>query len=422
MQRTDLERRLWRARKTASLSAARAGARSRRIAIGCGVALALTVIALVGHALLGRLGDPFVLLVALPPLAHALAAFGLRDLLARRVATVRTGERRLIAAYGLWLGASALLSVDVAAVTAGSVSMAIGRDHGERRWQLGAAVVGSNVGGLLFPFSNLANVVLVAGSGIGLAAYLGAAVPALIAAAVAGGVLLLARFVQDQDADRDDSPAAEDPPLRYAPARGDRSAAGDQASILAAALAGAVAVVSIVSGLTGGSLVWPFLAGSAILVAWSIAGGRLDPRVLRRSAPVAASAVIVVAGVLAGPISGLAGFVPRPHDTSAMTSLGAAAVGAVLAALVSPVPAAAFGAAWLGVASPVLVVAFLIGTNVGSMATPRGSLVAMLARSSARASARLRLRESGVRAYLAGAWRYGTVAGVAGLVALVVIR
>ena len=418
MERSDLGRRAWQVRRRASVAASRVGARGRRIAIAIAVAVGLIVVALLGHAVLGRLGDPFALLVALPPLAHALAAFGLRDVLARRIAAVRTGERRLLAAYGLWLGTSAVLTLDVAAVAAGSVAMAIGRDHGERRWQLGAAVVGSNVGSLLFPFSNLTNLVLVAGSGIGLAAYLGAAVPAQLAAAVAGGALLLARFVREQDDDRDEGPAPDDPPLRYAPARGVGGGRIDHASLLGASLAGAVAVVSVVSGLTGGSMVWPFVAGAAILVGWSIAVGRLDPAVLRRTAPVGAFAVVVVAGLLAGPIAGVAGFVPRPHDTAALTLVGVAGLGAILAALVNNLPAAAFGAAWLGVASPVLIVAYLVGTNLGSIATPHGSVATMLARS----PARFRGHETGIRAYLAGAWRYATATGVAALIALAVIR
>ena len=418
MDRSDLGRRAWRARTSARGAASRAGATSRRAALGVAVAAALIVLALVGHAVLGRLGDPFALLVALPPIAHALAAFGLRDVLARRIATIRTGERRLAGAYVLWLATSALLTLDVAAVAAGSVAMAIGRDHGERRWQLGAAVLGSNVGSLLFPFSNLTNLLLVAGSGIGLAAYLGAALPAQIAAAVAGGGLLIARFLGDQDADRDDSPAVDDPPIRYSPARGDRPGAVDEASLLVASVAGAVAVVAVASGLLGGSMVWPFLAGSAILAGWAIAIGRLEPAVLVRAAPRGAFAVIVVAGLLAGPIASLAGSLPRPADAGLVTLVLVAVVGGVLAALVNNLPAAAFGAAWLGVASPALIVAYLVGTNVGSIATPHGSVATILARS----SARLRGRQAAIRPYLANAWRYALVSGLAAILALAATR
>lgn len=418
MDRTDLGRRAWRARASARGTAARARATGRRIATGIAAGIVLIVLALLGHAFLGRLGDPFALLVALPPLAHALASFGLRDLLARRIAAIRTGERRLVAAYALWLGTSALLTLDVAAVAAGSVAMAIGRDHGERRWQLGAAVVGSNVGSLLFPFSNLTNLVLVAGSGIGLGAWLGAALPAQIAAAVAGGGLLLVRFLADQDADRDESPAVEDLPIRYGPARGASGAPADQAPVVAASLAGAVAAVAVVSGLLGGSMVWPFVAGSAILVGWAVATGRLDPAPLVRRAPLGAFAVLLAAAVLAGPIASIAGALPRPADSGPLTLVLVALVGGVLAALINNLPAAAFGAAWLGVASPVLIVAYLVGTNFGAVATPHGSVATILARS----TARLRGRDAGIRPYLQNAWRYAAVTGIAAIVALAAIR
>lgn len=418
MNRTDLGRRAWRARSSARGTALRARATGGRLALGVATAAGLIVVALAGHAFLGRLGDPFALLVALPPLARALASFGLRDILARRIAAVRTGERRLLAGYALWLGTSALLTLDVAAVAAGSVAMAIGRDHGERRWQLGAAVVGSNVGSLLFPFSNLTNLVLVAGSGISLGAWLVAAIPAQIAAGIAGGALLLLRFFADQDADRDEGPAIEEPPIRYAPARGDPRMPGDQATIVAASLAGAVAVVAVVSGLLGGSMVWPFVAGAAVLTGWAVASGRLEPAPLVRRAPLGSFAVLVVAAVLAGPIAWLASLLPGPVDSGPVTLAVVALVGGVLAALVNNLPAAVFGAAWLGVASPVLVVAYLVGTNFGSVATPHGSVATTLARS----TSRMRGRDAGIRPYLLNAWRYAAVTGVAAIVALAAIR
>ncbi len=95
-----------------------------------------------------------------------------------------------------------------------------------------------------------------------------------------------------------------------------------------------------------------------------------------------------------------------------------AIVGGVLAAVVNNLPAAAFGAAWLGVASPTLIVAYLVGTNFGSVATPHGSVATILARS----SARLRGRETGIRVYLANAWRYAAVTAIAAIAALVAIR
>jgi hypothetical protein len=414
MDRTDLGRRAWRARHTAGTTARRARATTARIGLGIASGIAVIVAALVGHALLGRLGEPFALLVALPPLAAALASFGLRDVLARRVAAIPTGERRLVAAYGLWLGTSALLSLPVAAVAASSVAMAIGRDHGERRWQLGAAAVGSSLGSVLFPFSSVATLVLVAGSGISLAAWLGVAIPAGVAAAAAGGALLFSRFLVDQDADRDDSPAVDEPPLRYAPARGDGRAPTDPASLVATSLAGAVAIVAVVSGLAGGSMVWPFVAGAAILTGWAVGSGRLEPEPLVRRAPLPAVAVLVGGAILAGPIAAVAGVLPRPVDLGPVTLASVALTGAVLAALVSTLPAAVLGAAWLGVASPALLVAFVVGANLATLAMPRGSVATIVLASRTGP----RRRDAARRPAVPDAWHVFLAAGSAAIVAL----
>lgn len=120
---------------------------------------------------LGRLGSPFALLLVLPPLALALEAFGWRDRLARRLARIRRPLARLLTTYIVWLATSTLLTLDVAAVAAASVGIAVAADRDEeRRWQLGGAILGANVGSLLLPFSNLTNLVLVAATGIGFVA------------------------------------------------------------------------------------------------------------------------------------------------------------------------------------------------------------------------------------------------------------
>jgi Na+/H+ antiporter NhaD/arsenite permease-like protein len=179
-----------------------------------------------------------------------------------------------------------------------------------------------------------------------------------------------------------------------------------------------VALIAVVSGLTGGSMVLPFVAGAAILVGWAVAAERLDPRALVRSAPTGAFAVVVIAALAAGPIAGLAGILPRPLEASPLTLVAVALAGGGLSALVNNLPAAAFGAAWIGVAPPEVVVAFLVGTNFGSIATPHGSVATILARS----AARLRGPDTGLRTYLASAWRYAAATGLAAVAALVLFR
>jgi hypothetical protein len=168
---------------------------------------------------LGRLSSPFALLVALPPLALALEAFGWRDRLARRLGRIRRPLLRLLTAYAVWLLTSAVLTLDVAAVAAASVGIAVaGHREAERRWQLGGAILGANVGSLLLPFSNLTNLVLVSASGVGFAAYVSLSIAPQIAAALAVGVLLALRarrsIADPAEADEDqvrDATVAESP-------------------------------------------------------------------------------------------------------------------------------------------------------------------------------------------------------------------
>src|SRR5438552_1394261 len=135
------------------------------------VAIAMVAAPIVS-APLNRLSSPFALLIVLPPLALALDAYGWSAQLAAPLGRMHPARVRLLGTYVIWLATSALLTLDVAAVAAASVGIAVaGRRADERRWQLGSAILGANVGSLFLPFSNLTNLVLVAASGVGLAPY-----------------------------------------------------------------------------------------------------------------------------------------------------------------------------------------------------------------------------------------------------------
>ena len=286
--------------------------------------------------------------------------------------------------------------------------MAGDRDH-ERRWQLGGAILGANVGSLLLPFSNLTNMVLISASGIGFAAYVGAAVWPQIAAALAVGVLfaLRARRVVTDAADPRGE-ATRDPVPGLV--------SGQDAT---ARVAGGVAVLgalaAVVVGVEGGDMAVPFAASAAVLIGVSVATGRLAVRTVLRSIPLAGVTVIVFASVASGPISFAAGR-PEPDATLGGIVL-AAAVGSVLAALANNLPAAAFGAVWLARAHPASIVAFLIGTNVAALATPHGSVATILAR----AVGGRHGVETPARAYLASPWRYAVVGSVAAIAALALV-
>ncbi|HYX11570.1 MAG TPA: hypothetical protein VE817_06300 [Candidatus Acidoferrum sp.] len=358
---------------------------------------------------LGRLSSPFALLVTLPSLALALEAFGWRDRLAPRLAAIGPPLVRLLSTYVVWLVTSAVLTLDVAAVAAASVGIAAAGDHDEaRRWQLGGAILGANVGSLLFPFSNLTNLILVSATGISLAAYVGLAVWPQLAAAIAVGVLFAGRARR---------PIALGAADTHAPPTVATVAAEPVRSNAAGRIAGGVAVASAVAavavGLAGGDMAVPFAVSAGLLGAAAVGTGRLDVRALVRSVPIGGLAIIAVAAASTGPIDLAAGLFPRPDASLGGLALSVA-VGSVLAAVANNLPAAAFGAMWLARAQPACIVAFLIGTNVAALATPHGSIATSLARA-------VGARQGVVtpnRVYLGSAWRYASAGAIAATVAL----
>jgi arsenical pump membrane protein len=360
---------------------------------------------------LGRLSSPFALLVALPPLALALEAFGWRDRLATRLLRIRRPLVRLVTTYAAWLTTSAVLTLDVAAVAAASVGIAVGGDHPEeRRWQLGGAILGANVGSLLLPFSNLTNLVLVSASGIGLAAYVGLAVGPQLAAALAVGILFAMR-ARRAVTRHDEAPDAD----ARSPARiGTGASVPMMRAAGGVALAGAVGAVAI--GAAGGDMAIPFATCAAVLAGTAVATSHLSLRTVVRGIPFMGLAVIAVAALANGQIDWAAGFLPRP-DATVGGLLIALVVGSVLAAGVNNLPAAAFGAVWLARSHPASIIAFLIGTNVAALATPHGSVATILARA-------VGVRhgvDSPIRAYLGSAWRYALIGSLAAFACLVLV-
>ncbi len=357
---------------------------------------------------LGRLGPPMTLVIVLPVLALALEAFGWRDRIAAELLRVRLGARRAVLAYGLWLGTSATLSLDVAAVLATSVGLAASRSTLERRWQLGAAILGSNLGSLLLPYSNLTNLVVASAAGVAFGTYVGVAILPQVVAALVGGIVLARRIrSQESEQDVDDMPSSV--PLR------DRGATWEElAALLVAVTASAAAAVV---GLLGGDLAVPFAFAAAILGGAAVAGGRLRAIRLGHSIPLGGIAVILAAAAFLGPAGAIGAAFPVP-STDALGLAGLCLVGGALAMTLNNLPAAAFGAVWLVGASPTAVVAYLIGTNFACLATPHGSIATILARSvAARAG-----HPAPIGTYLSGAWRFAAATTAAALGALNLAR
>ena len=179
----------------------------------------------------------------------------------------------------------------MAAVAATAVGMAVGRRRAERAIQLGAAVVGSNVGSLLFPFSNPTNLVLVADTGIGFGAYVRAAAAPQAAAAIAAAAVLTWRWRRHLAAERRAAPAR---PGQGADAAGagrlvdPASATPTRQGLDRLARAGglvAVAASAVAVGLQGGDAAPVFAVAAAVVGGLAVAGDRLSPRVLIRSVP-----------------------------------------------------------------------------------------------------------------------------------------
>lgn len=144
----------------------------------------------------GPLAGTMLLVLTLPPLAASLDRLGWAGIVADRLRRARLSTTaELLTAYLVWLAVSAILTLDVAAVIAVPVGLRLAGEEDEQsgRNHLGAAILGSNIGSLLFPFSNLTNLIVVSATGISFGAYLAAAWLPQLAAAFGVGFLLLFR-------------------------------------------------------------------------------------------------------------------------------------------------------------------------------------------------------------------------------------
>jgi arsenical pump membrane protein len=358
---------------------------------------------------LGRLSSPFALLVALPPLALALEAFGWQERLGARIAEIRPVLARLLAGYAASAATSAALTIDVAAVATASVGIAAASDQAEeRRWQLGGAILGANVGSLLLPFSNLTNLVLVAATGMGFATYVGLAIWPELCATLAVGLLFGLRA---RRALASFGTGPEVPTRQIAPRESVEGT--DHLARIGGVIAVAGAVVAVAFGLAGLDMAVPFAIAAGLLVGPAIASRRLDVGTLVRSIPITGLAIVGAAAIARGPIGLAAGALPLPNGT--ITSLVVTmAAGGLLAMVANNLPAVAFGAAWLARAHPATVVAYLIGTNVVAIATPHGSVATILAR----ATGQRHGVSTPVGTYLRSAWPYAAIGALAGMVAL----
>jgi len=381
---------------------------------GASLAVVAVAVAVLAVRPLGQLRGTMLLVLVLPPLAHALDRLGWAEILARHLSGRGASTVRLLRAYLAWLVVSALLTLDVAAVVSTPVGLAIARRWGAaERIQTWAAILGSNVGSMLFPFSNLTNLLLVAGTGLGFTAYVEAAWAPQVAAGAAVGLLLVWRRRAESDAHPDDPSPTTTAAVGAPGITPDMEEGPDPITLAAGAVAALGAVAAVVVGVVGGDVALTFAVVTAIVAGLAVLDGAAQLPGLVRSIPISGVVIVLFAALARGPMVELAGGLPDLERTFPMPiALSAIALlGGLLAA-------AAFGAVWLVGASPAAIVAYLLGTNVLALLTPHGSLATILGRNlAAGAGAPLP-----ARVYLLGAWPYALAGTVAGLIALLVIR
>ena len=380
---------------------------------------------------LGALRGPMLLIVSLPVMARALAAVGWVPVAARPFIALRRGVPAVLGTYAASLLLSGFLTLDVAAVVAVPVGLAVARRNRENgRIQVAAAVVGANVGSLAFPFSNLTNLILVAGTGLGFDAYVALAWLPQLAAAFGAGMVLVARSrtlagwasedVLDEGAPFGDATGGIS--LDVLPTditAGDAERTLGPIGILAGMLAVAGAVLTVVVGFAGGDVANVLMVASAVITALALLDGRLTMTHVMTAVPVSAVLVILAAAILREPIASLASYLPLPAsagDPRALLTI--ALVGGVLAATVNNLPAAAFGAIWLHAASGPFIIAYLLGTNVLALLTPHGSVATMLGRSLAHRGG----VKGSPRGYVWLGWRYALGGTVPALLVLMAQR
>ncbi|MCW3032166.1 MAG: Arsenic efflux pump protein [Solirubrobacterales bacterium] len=315
------------------------------------------------RAALGQSWPPFVLVAGLLLLGQLAGRDGLFDAAASRLVRV-PGEAvaTLLACLALVALVTALLNLDTAVVFLTPVLLGVAE---RRRLDpspfLYGAIFMANASSLFLPGSNLTNLLVLAGAHRSGGSFLTTMLPAAGAAvlATAVGLLLIHRRALAAHAA---PPALEPPqPIRVGPG-----------------LIGAVLAAALIVALQDPAL--PVLGLAVVLLAWSAARGRLDPR--RALAALGAPTLLVLfalsvaLGVLARSGAVSLGWL---HDAGAPATAGVAALSTVL---INNLPSAVL----LSSTGHLQAQALLIGLNVGPNLAVTGSLAVLLWWRAARAA------------------------------------
>jgi arsenical pump membrane protein len=315
----------------------------------------------------GRLGPTVGFLAAILLLGRLAAAEHVFEWLGGRLAGASHGRApRLFAlVFAAATAVTVVLSLDATVVLLTPVVLATtARLRLPARPHAYACVHLSNAGSLLLPVSNLTNLLVFGASGLsfpGFAAVM--ALPWLVTLAIEYGVL---RWFFRADLPRVEPEARpEIPTPRFALA------------VLALTLVGFA-----VSGFAGVEPVWVAAAGALVLAVRALAKRETNLRGLVAGTDPLFCVFVLALGVLVAGVGahGLTGALAAvlPDGTTLPELLAVAGIAAVLANVVNNLPATLVLVAALGPAPPALVLAVLLGVNIGPNLTYVGSLATLL--------------------------------------------
>ena len=313
-----------------------------------------------------------VFLVAVLVLAHAADALGVFRWVSQilQQKSLADPHRLLIYVFGAAALTTAVLSLDATVVLLTPAVIAAARSIGaSTRPHSYASAHLSNSASTLLPVSNLTNLIAFAATGLTFLHFTALmALPWVVTIAVE---YLIFRLFFRSELARGDS---AEPPV---------AARSAPAPILPLTVIGMTLLGFAVSGFFGIEPAWIAVVGASVLGAIALARHRTTTAKMLYAADLWFCAFvlvlgIIVAGVANGPVGEWIAQI-LPGGTSYGSLLFVAAVAAVASNLVNNLPATLLMIAALGTAAPpALVLAMLIGVNLGPNLTYVGSLATML--------------------------------------------
>ncbi|GAA5122601.1 SLC13 family permease [Pseudonocardia adelaidensis] len=324
----------------------------------------------------GLLGPVIGFLAAVLVLAQLCAHEGLFRTCGAWMARVaaRRPRRLLVQVFAAASVITAVLSLDATVVLLTPVVFATAARLGVRpKPHVYACTHLSNTASLLFPVSNLTNLLAFAASGLSFARFAGLMTLPWIAAVAVEYAAFRWFFAADLDVGADVGAEAERP----------------EWPVFAVAVVAVTLAGFLLTSAVGVNPAWAAAAGAALLGARALARRRTTPAAIGRAASVGFLAFVLALGIVVravldnGLAAGLGRFVV--DDTGLPGLLGVAAVAAVLANLVNNLPAVLVLLPLTAPAGPAAVLAVLLGVNIGPNLTYAGSLATLLWRRIVRA-------------------------------------